>query len=136
MASVLVATSCVKPPPGRPATTLLGGCTTCHADAADELAGTEHEQHGVGCVTCHGLSKKHVADKAGRVKPDRVFTRDTIDELCGGCHYASCDHAETTTRLPQGARRRTCVDCHGGHKARLVTEGEVSARKPATKTSR
>lgn len=131
-----MAVSCVKPPRGRPATTLLGGCTLCHVDSADDLADTEHEQHGVGCVTCHGLSKKHVQDDNNEAKPDRVFARDTIDELCGGCHYASCEHAETTMRLPQGARRRTCADCHGAHKVRLVIEADVSTRKPATKTSR
>ena len=98
----------------------LGGCTICHVDVADELAGALHQKKaGIACVTCHGHSKGHVQDENNEVKPDRVFARHQIDPLCDGCHFESCHHAETNKRLPAGTKRRTCADCHGAHTARI-----------------
>jgi len=117
--SALVAALSCAPRSTRPRNTTLGGCVICHVDIADALARTKHERASIGCVTCHGLSKGHVKDENNEVKPDRVFPRHEIDPWCDGCHFTTCSHAEADKPLPKGARRRTCVDCHGAHNARI-----------------
>ena len=98
----------------------LGRCTTCHPRQLDQIRGSRHEEAGLGCVTCHGLSKAHAAAGTTAVRPDRVFARYDIDPLCGGCHYASCEHAQTYARPSRGTPRKTCADCHGAHRARRL----------------
>ena len=89
----------------------------------DELAGTQHFARGVGCIPCHGPSKPHVADENNEVKPDRVFTKKTVDAFCVSCH--KCSRPKLT---PPPAKPQTCLTCHGAHKLRL----QVIEKKPAT----
>lgn len=102
--------------PSAPPQNPLGGCGMCHVDVMDELAGTRHFAHGVGCIRCHGPSKPHLADENNEVKPDRVYTKKTVDAFCASCHKCSRPHATLTT---SPAKPQTCVDCHGAHKLRF-----------------
>jgi len=118
LASVVATFSCIGTHV-RPLSATLGGCTICHVDMADDLAGSKHEKAGIGCVTCHGHSKGHVEDENNEVKPDRLFARREIDRFCNGCHLATCPRAQTEERLPVGVNRKTCADCHGAHEVRI-----------------
>ena len=94
----------------------LGGCGLCHVDVVDELAGTEHAAYRIACIHCHGRSKAHLADENNEVKPDRVWTKKTVDVLCASCHR--CERPQPAlTASP--TKPRTCADCHGAHKLRF-----------------
>jgi len=113
-----VLVSCA-PNPGLAPTMAYGGCYVCHPSQIAAMHGSHHEKVGVGCITCHGLSKAHAASRAGAVKPDAVYTRPEVDLLCDGCHFTMCKRSETDKRLPRGALRHTCADCHDAHQARI-----------------
>jgi hypothetical protein len=93
----------------------MAGCTLCHVDIGDLFAGSKHESAAIGCTTCHGPSKGHVADENNDVKPDEMFARNDVDRICGTCH-------ECTRRIPAGwenlpvEQRQVCTECHGSHK--------------------
>ena len=87
----------------------FAGCTMCHVDVEDELKGSTHVAKRVGCVTCHGPSKGHVADENNEVKPDERFAKKDTDRLCGRCHKCSRPAPE------RPAARKVCTGCHGAH---------------------
>ena len=91
----------------------LGGCSQCHVDCEDELAGTEHLAEGVGCIKCHGPSKGHAADENNEVLPDKLYAREDIDSFCGECHECprETDHEPAVPR----SEEKVCTDCHGPH---------------------
>lgn len=101
----------------------LGGCAMCHVDVVDDLKGTAHLAHGVGCIRCHGASKAHAADENNEVKPDRVLTRKTADGFCAGCH--KCSRAAAAFPGKASARQKHCTDCHGAHTLRRAPSREA-----------
>lgn len=109
----------------------LAGCSLCHVDVEDEYVGTTHFKESVGCKTCHGPSKGHLADENNEVKPDEVFARKNVDRLCGECH--DCDRPDPT-KTPKGKDEKplVCIDCHGHHDQKLVGKAETP-KKPKKK---
>jgi len=110
----------------------LAGCSLCHVDVEDEYVGTMHFKESVGCKTCHGPSKSHLADENNEVKPDEAFARKNVDRLCSECH--DCDRPDPI-RTPKGKDKKSlvCIDCHGHHDQKLVGKTEtpkVPKKKP------
>jgi len=100
----------------------LAGCSLCHVDVEDEYVDTTHFEESVGCKTCHGPSKGHLADENNEVKPDQMFARKAVDRLCAECH--ECDRPEPMkTARGKDKKPLVCIDCHGHHD-----------QKPAEKT--
>lgn len=96
----------------------LAGCSQCHVDVEDEVIGTAHFQKRIGCKTCHGPSKGHLADENNEVKPDRLFTRADVNQLCEPCH--ECNRArQPAEATKKGKQLEACTDCHGHHDPRL-----------------
>jgi hypothetical protein len=92
----------------------LAGCTLCHVDVEDEFVGTAHFTHDVGCRTCHGPSKGHLADENNEVKPDEMFARADVDRLCSDCH--ECERPGPAQAAgATGPEHKVCTDCHGWH---------------------
>jgi len=113
----------------------LAGCSLCHVDVEDEYVGTAHFKERVGCKTCHGPSKGHLADENNEVKPDEMFARKDVDRLCAECH--ECDRPEAT-KTPKGKDQKplVCIDCHGHHDQKLAGKTETPKtpkKKPPTK---
>ncbi len=99
----------------------LAGCSICHVDVEDEYTGSAHFKKKVGCKTCHGPSKGHVADENNEVKPDQTFARQEINRFCTSCHHhQQC--CRPKPRKPQAKARprsQVCTDCHGHHDLKL-----------------
>lgn len=92
----------------------LAGCSICHVDVEDEFVGNKHFEQKVGCQTCHGPSEGHLADENNEVKPDRLFTRKNVDQLCGPCH--ECGRPNTRdSAVGADGQPMVCTDCHGYH---------------------
>ncbi|MFH1922412.1 MAG: hypothetical protein ABIP48_21325 [Planctomycetota bacterium] len=103
----------------------LAGCTLCHVDVEDEYVGTVHFDEQVGCGTCHGPSKEHLADENNEVKPDEVFARENVDRLCEHCHECFRPKAEKPEVTGDGAPK-VCTDCHGPHDTALASDATAS----------
>ncbi|MHC4445325.1 MAG: hypothetical protein ACYTA5_22235 [Planctomycetota bacterium] len=93
----------------------FAGCDMCHIDVADELAGTQHQTHGIGCIKCHGPSIAHTQDENNEVEPDQIFTPENIDPFCTVCHPCTRPPAQKPTAQPQ-----ICTNCHNPHTTRLT----------------
>ena len=99
----------------------LAGCPLCHVDVEDELVGTLHFEEKVGCITCHGPSKGHLADENNEVKPDEMFARADVDRLCERCHECFRPKPEKPELTAEG-QRKVCIDCHGAHDCALAAD--------------
>ena len=111
----------------------LAGCSLCHVDVEDEYVGTEHFKESVGCKTCHGPSKGHLADENNEVKPDEMFARKNVDRLCAECH--DCDRPEPTKTLKgKDKNAPVCIDCHGHHDQKLAGKTKTPKKKTPTKS--
>lgn len=124
----VLALACIARPcrPPRPSAATLGKCPTCHAPQDREHQRAKHRGKGVGCITCHGRSAKHAADKTGKAKPGRVFAKADIDDYCAGCHLDICPESQSKRRHTPP---KTCALCHGAHTARIPPE--PATRRPA-----
>ncbi len=135
----------VKPAP-RPGSLTLGSCLACHADKGgyqDDV----HAQKGFGCTACHGGDAS--VEDLGAMSPARGFrgkiTGPRIPELCASCHsdanfmknyapqmrvdqlalYRTSMHGR---KLAAGQTRvATCIDCHGVHGIRPVSDPRSAA---------
>ena len=103
----------------------LGGCTQCHVDVEDAMAGTSHLKEGVGCKVCHGDSEGHLADENNEVLPEHVFTRENVDQLCINCHDCSRPQQKTDPSVP-AEQRKACTDCHQAHTIQTGKRGRSS----------
>ncbi|MBL7041326.1 MAG: hypothetical protein ISR77_22000 [Pirellulaceae bacterium] len=111
----------------------LAGCSLCHVDVEDEYVGTAHFKESVGCKTCHGPSKGHLADENNEVKPDEMFARKNVDRLCAECH--DCDRPEPTKTLKgKDKNAPVCIDCHGHHDQKLAGKTKTPKKKTPTKS--
>jgi hypothetical protein len=97
----------------------LAGCSLCHVDVEDKFVGSKHFEEKVGCQTCHGPSEGHVADENNDVKPDELFVRKDVDELCGICHDCGRPKPPAPELTAQG-EPKVCTDCHGNHDLALA----------------
>ena len=97
----------------------LAGCSLCHVDVEDEFLGSKHFEEKVGCRTCHGPSEGHVADENNDVKPDEVFAREDVDQLCVFCHECSRPDKSKPVKTADGTPK-VCIECHGQHNLALA----------------
>jgi hypothetical protein len=103
----------------------LAGCSLCHVDVEDEFVRTRHFKEQIGCKTCHGPSEAHLADENNEIKPDELFARKDIDELCQRCHECGRSNAaETPTNKDK--QPLVCIDCHGHHTLVLAPTPQAS----------
>jgi hypothetical protein len=115
-------------------------CIGCHAVALPESGVAPEERlMGVGCESCHGPGKAHVAaavanPKPGAIRSLRELGATQLNELCGKCHRTAKDidpdnevAAQQTQRFqPYGLMksecflrsgdRLSCVTCHEPHR--------------------
>ncbi|HTE18694.1 MAG TPA: multiheme c-type cytochrome, partial [Armatimonadota bacterium] len=116
-------------------------CIGCHAVTLPE-AGVAPEARfmGVGCESCHGPGKAHVAaaaganPKPGAIRILREVGATQLNELCGKCHRTAKDidlENEVATQQTQrfqpyglmksqcfirSGDRLSCVTCHDPHR--------------------
>jgi len=95
-------------------------CYVCHINYKSEDLCLTHQENGVGCEACHGISEDHSSDENGLTAPDRMFARDKIAAYCTTCH--SPDALRKVEKHLQfvftdnSEKRRVCTDCHGKHR--------------------
>jgi hypothetical protein len=101
-------------------------CMVCHIDFDDEELTVQHRKAGVMCAACHGPCLEHMNDEMAATRPDRLFGRAEVNEMCRECHgdHKNKDAVDEFRREWYGKRRsngqliRTdsiCTDCHGRH---------------------
>ncbi len=145
-AGALAITGAEESPAGKP-----GGnarCYVCHPAMKTEELTTNHLGMGVTCDVCHGASTEHMHDEMLMTKPDLLFGRSEVREMCSRCHqpgqgrkvFGRQDHADPeavaafiekwTGRMRPNGRNisadSVCTDCHGTHNISkpLKTTGE------------
>jgi len=101
-------------------------CGVCHLDLQTEKIATVHLAEGITCDKCHGDSTNHMHDEMLMTKPDLLFGRMEVEQMCSNCHqsHSNPEKVETFRRKWLGRARpngRTitaqavCTDCHGTH---------------------
>ena len=83
-----------------------GVCARCHVVSVLEWGVSEHLAAGTDCRSCHGPSRKHVANERNELKPDRVPRGAAVARLCLACHIDGC---------PKTLEVTTCQNCHHPH---------------------
>ncbi len=121
-------------------------CYVCHAAMKTEELTTIHLEMGVTCDQCHGASTEHMHDEMLMTKPDLLFGRSQVRQMCSSCHtlgeerhvYSLQDHNDPkavkafiekwTGRMRSNGRsiapNSICTDCHGTHN---ITEPQKTA---------
>jgi len=101
-------------------------CYVCHLDLQTEEITTIHLTQGVTCDKCHGPSTRHMHDEMLMTKPDLLFGREEVDQMCNRCHQSHKNpQAVEAFRNKWFGRTRpngraitaesVCTDCHGTH---------------------
>jgi len=124
-----------------------GKCHVCHPGMKTEDISTTHVVKGITCDVCHGASTEHMHDEMLMTKPDLLFGRSQVRNMCAKCHkgsdgrefYSRQDHknpaaveefiTKWTGRMrPNGravSQNSICTDCHGTHNiAKPKTQSE------------
>jgi len=57
-------------------------CYTCHLGLQHEPITAQHVVKGVTCMSCHGPSVEHMQDEMQVTKPDRLFGRGEVNDMC------------------------------------------------------
>ena len=99
-------------------------CLVCHANYQEEKLTTGHQQVGVGCETCHGISMEHSADENNTTPPDIMWVSFRVNSRCMTCHPKEGllqgsdaeSHQQFFDRLDHPEQADTgetdCVGCH------------------------
>ncbi|MBL7007859.1 MAG: hypothetical protein ISR76_02595 [Planctomycetes bacterium] len=110
-------------------------CLMCHADQAEELAGSVHSPYSAndsrpypGCLDCH--TEVHAAGNPGRTLLERKLS---LNASCTKCHekdvedFLESRHHQVLVD-EDNADAPTCLNCHGSHSIRehQETNREVS----------
>ncbi len=99
-------------------------CNVCHANFEEENLVMIHQEVGVGCETCHGISMKHSEDENNVTPPDIMWASFRINRRCMTCHlredllqgskaethqpfFDRLDHPETSKE-----DNKYCSSCH------------------------
>jgi hypothetical protein len=101
-------------------------CIVCHIDLEEEVIASAHEDVGIVCAACHGLSKDHMHDEMLMTKPDDLIGRKEVEPFCGECHdeHENPKAVEAFRKKWYGRDRpngrvinehSVCTDCHGLH---------------------
>jgi len=101
-------------------------CYVCHLDLKTEEITTVHLAKGVGCDKCHGPSAHHMHDEMLMTKPDVLFGRTEVEDMCRTCHVEHKDYVAVEAfrkkwlgrPRPNGraiTSESVCTDCHGTH---------------------
>ncbi len=101
-------------------------CMVCHIDFDDEELTVQHRKAGVTCAACHGPCLEHMDDEMAATRPDRLFGRGEVKEMCSECHgeHKNQEAVEAFHKEWYGRRRPNgqlitkdsiCTDCHGRH---------------------
>lgn len=132
------------------------GCGVCHGKERVQYATSIHRAGDLGCVSCHGGDPAPAESKEAAHSKEKGFlgrvSRADAAMACGRCHadvarmrpyglradvldaWASSHHGKAV--LGKGdADAATCLDCHGSHDVRRVSDPASPAsrsRVPAT----
>ncbi len=108
-------------------------CLVCHLDLSEEVLATTHLAAGVTCASCHGPSTGHMHDEMLMTKPDVLFGRSEVQDLCLTCHPPQPPSMQVHAGPPAVAKffeewfgksrpngrvitdAAICTDCHGTH---------------------
>lgn len=112
-------------------------CMVCHIDFADEELTVQHQEAGVMCAACHDPCLEHMDDEMAATRPDLLFGRAEVEEMCRDCHdeHEKPEEVETFRKEWLGRRRPNgqvitkqsiCTDCHGRHVRLLAPMPQAS----------
>lgn len=99
-------------------------CYVCHVNFQDEDLSMAHEEVGVGCETCHGMSAKHSEDENNATAPDIMWAEFRINGRCMTCHLRkdlfpgskASNHESFFARLDRPEKadpgEKYCTQCH------------------------
>jgi len=128
-------------------------CYVCHPILKTEEITTVHLDIGITCDECHGPSIEHMHDEMLMTKPDLLFGRSEVQNMCSNpmCHkpgddrliYGQKDHKDQAAvktfhekwlnRVRPNGRFITlnavCTDCHGTHNIVKDMEAESGEQK-------
>jgi hypothetical protein len=126
-------------------------CYVCHPGLKTEDITTRHLSMGITCDQCHGDSIEHMHDEMLMTKPDLLFGRAEVQNMCSNptCHkpggdrsvYGCQDHKDQAAVKafhekwlnhvrPNGrfiTMESVCTDCHGTHN--IVEDMEAEAEE-------
>lgn len=93
-------------------------CLECHMDFEAEAIVVRHQEAGISCVRCHGVSLAHMEDEVRATKADVTFKGAQEILFCLTCHDwwgfpKVAEHRGELAKPP--AKQRTCTSCHGEH---------------------
>ncbi len=128
-------------------------CYVCHPALKTEDITTIHLDMGITCDQCHGPSIEHMHDEMLMTKPDLLFGRAEVRNMCSNpmCHkpgddrrvYGRQDHKDQAAvkafhekwlnRVRPNGRFITlnavCTDCHGTHNIVKDLKAESEEKK-------
>ena len=125
-------------------------CYVCHPSMKTEELTVNHLTLGVTCDVCHGLSTEHMHDEMLMTKPDLLFGRSEVRQMCSSCHkpggersfYGLEDHDPKVVeefikswrgRIRPNGRAVTkdsiCTDCHGTHNITKAAEQKAGDKQ-------
>jgi len=102
-----------------------------------EQIATVHLAQGITCTNCHGSSSHHMHDEMLMTKPDILYGRQEVEQMCKRCHqpHKNAQAVEAFRKEWSGRTRpngravteeSVCTDCHGTHNIikKMTTESQ------------
>jgi DmsE family decaheme c-type cytochrome len=98
-------------------------CTTCHSKGEHALwDGSQHENRGLSCVTCHSVHNYK--------SPAKQLKTETQRGLCITCHRDKIAKLDRSGHMPVREGKMECTSCHNVHGAtnvHLLRKGDSAA---------
>ena len=105
-----------------------GACFVCHGNYDGESLVVTHAKEEVGCVDCHGESTDHRNDEDNITPPEKMYSLEGIDKMCGNCHKThDAEGKKVIARWQRRCPAKTdpkeivCTDCHFQHRLKFRT---------------